>query len=124
MHTDIALPAPGTYRGTGNGMVGREGRAADAAFEANRAALAAALNPEPLKASLLADVDTFGDWLSAQCLGTPKQKLPYVGQYAPDMEGLSTPLVVAFLLYPRGDVQAAAADELQARYLRAFAVEG
>jgi hypothetical protein len=121
---DIEIPAP-TFRAN-NGMVGGEGSFFDQRFEAHRAQLVKALaDHETRREQLLADVDTFSDWLSAQCHGVPAQTLPRIAAgYPPFMESLPTPQIVALLLYPRADVQAAAMDELKARYLAAFGVEG
>jgi hypothetical protein len=73
---------------------------------------------------LLADADTFTDWLCAQCAGSPRQTLPRITAWAPDMSDRTTPQIVALAMYPRGDIQAAAMDELKARYLRHFGVRG
>lgn len=124
MDTATDIEPVARFASVGNLRTGGEGRQMDALFEANRAALAAALNHEPARERLLADVDTYGDWLSAQCLGAPAQKLPYIGRHVPDMDSLKTPLLVALTLYPRADIQVAAMDEIKARYLRAFGVEG
>jgi hypothetical protein len=73
---------------------------------------------------LLADPDTFADWLYGQCHGAKLQTLPRIMRgIVPDMEDRTTPQIVALLLYPRSDIQAAAMDELKARYLRHFGVQ-
>jgi hypothetical protein len=120
LHDDIEIPV----RFSGNGMVGREGAHYDRLHEANRQQLVNALaDHEARRERLLADADTFTDWLSAQCMGRGVQALPRLSlSEAPEMEHRTTAQIVALALYPRSDVQAAAMDELKARYLRSFGV--
>lgn len=80
---------------------------------------------EALREHYLADADTFSDWLYEQCSNTRTAPIGYVPNDAQeiDFSEKTTPRLVQYLLYPRSDVQAGAAMELQSRYLKAKGLE-
>lgn len=72
---------------------------------------------------LLADVDTFVDWLGAQCYNRTRVELGYVDTVPHRLLGRcdSAPVweLVALALYPDQVARNLAMDELRARYIKA-----
>lgn len=76
---------------------------------------------------LLSDMDSFTDWLGAQCMGSDP-KLNRIGYVPRDsvhllsfIESLDAPQLLALSLYPRADVQGKAMSLIRERYIEASA---
>lgn len=86
----------------------------------------AALNAAETDERFWADVDTFADWLYAQCLAAGPQRidatlLPKTARGLTELVEASTvPMLVALSLYPRSDVRAVATWHIRERYYDAM----
>lgn len=97
----------------------------DPGLDGDAAATAAAIADADRCAELEADVDSFADWLAAECAGHQDERCGYVSTkvFAHDFSAMSTARVVAHLLYPSTHVAGQAAWELRTRYLTANGVQ-
>lgn len=70
---------------------------------------------------MLADVDSYAEWLSARCCRKPPVELMFVTRDPVDLQMLvdqaDVPKLVALTLYPRQSVAQAAQREITNRYL-------
>ena len=72
---------------------------------------------------VLADVDTFADWLSGHCIGAQVEQCRIVHVPRGDaalgafVETLTVPQLVALQMYPRPEIAGKACCELRRRYL-------
>lgn len=71
---------------------------------------------------LLEDVDSYTDWLGAQCAGHGCERFTYVPYNKHALrriaDGMTAPALVAWLLYPNADVAGVAALVLRTRYVQ------